>query len=107
VWAHKVKLGKELAYLLSSSCDLGPDIYKARWAIEVYFRDAKDLLPKMCFHTLAARLTVFASRIIASAVLRLLKLSKGTWKSRIVNMALRTFSLLAFILPTLGREDPG
>jgi len=107
VWVHKVKLGKELAYLLSSSRDLGPDIYKARWAIEVYFRDAKYLLPRICLHTLAGRLTVFASCIIASAVLRLLQLSKGTWKSRIVNMALRTFSLLAFTPPTLWREEPG
>ncbi len=107
MWVHKVKLGKELAYLLSSSRDLGPDTYKARWAIEIYFRDAKYLLPRMCLHTLAGRLTVFASCIIASTVLRLLQLSKSTWKSRIVNMALRTFSLLAFTPLTLGREDPG
>lgn len=107
MWVHKVKLGREIGYLLSSSRELGPDIYKARWAIEVYFRDAKYLLPRMCLHTLAARLVVFASCVIASAVLRLLQLSKGTWKSRIVNMALRTFSLLAFAPPTLGRKDPG
>lgn len=106
VWVHKVKLGREIGYLLSSSRDLGPDIYKARWAIEVYFRDAKDLMPKMCLHTLAARLAVFASCVIASAVLRLLQVSKGAWKSRIVNVALRALALMASILPITGR-DPG
>jgi len=106
VWVHKVKLGREVGYLLSSSRDLGPDRYKARWAIEVYFRDAKDLLPRMCLHTLAARLAVFASCVIASAVLRLLQISKGRWKSRIVNMALRTLASLPSIL-SIPRRDPG
>ncbi|MFW6117309.1 MAG: hypothetical protein ACOC6G_01830 [Thermoproteota archaeon] len=66
VWIHKVKLGSETAYLLSTSPVLGPEVYRARWAIEVYFRDAKHLLPKICLHTLAARLAIFASSIIAS-----------------------------------------
>lgn len=99
VWVHKVKLGREIGYLLPSSHDLGPDIYKARWGIEVYFRDAKDLLPRMCLHTLVARLVVFAPCVIASAVLRLLQVSKSMWKSHIVNMALHTFAL-----PALGKD---
>lgn len=48
LWVHKVKFGKEVGYLLSSSRELGPEVYRARWVIEVYFRDAKDLLPRMC-----------------------------------------------------------
>jgi hypothetical protein len=107
VWVHRVKLGGEVGYLLSSSRDLGPDIYRARWAIEVYFRDAKDLLPRMCFHTLAARLAVFASCVIASAVLRLLQISKGKWKSRISNMAMQALNLVTPLLPILWRKDPG
>jgi len=107
VWIHKVKLGREIGYLLSSSRERGPDTYKARWAIEVYFRDAKDLLPRMCLHSLAARLAVFSSCIIASAVLRLLQLSKGTWKSRVVNMALRTSPFFNFARSTQWRKDPG
>jgi len=106
VWVHKVRLGREIGYLLSSSRDLDPDLYRARWAIEVYFRDAKDLLPKMCLHNLPARLAVFASCVIASAVLRLLQVSKSTWKSRIVNIALRTLASLPSILPITGM-DPG
>jgi len=85
VWVYKIKLGREIEYLTSSR-DLGPDTYKARWAIAVYFRDAKDLMPRMCLPTLTARLAVFASCIIASAVLRLLRISKGTWKSRVRNV---------------------
>jgi len=104
VWVHKVKLGREISYLLSSSRDFGPHQYKVRWAIEVHFRDAKDLLPRICLHTLATRLVVFASCVIASAVLRLLQVSKGTWKSHIINMALHTLALVAFALPTLGKE---
>jgi len=107
VWVHKVNLGKEIAYLLSSSRELGPDVYKARWAIEVYFRDAKGLLPRMCLHTLPARLAVFASCIIVSAVLRLLQISKGTWKSRIMNIALRALALASQVLPTQRWKDPG
>jgi hypothetical protein len=107
VWVYKVRLGSEIAYLFSSSHRLGPDQYSARWAIEVYFRDAKDLQPRMCFHTLAARLAVFASSIIASAVLRLLQISKGTWKSRIVNTAFRLLEFMAplHFIPEI--EDPG
>lgn len=107
MWVYKVKLGREIAYLLSSSFGLGPDQYKARWVIEVYFRDAKQLQPRMCLHTLAARLTIFASSIIASAVLRLLQISKSIWKSCIVNMAFRLLEFLAPIHPSLGRKDPG
>jgi len=107
MWVHKVKLGREIGYLLSSSRDLGPDTYKARWAIEVCFRDAKDLMPRICLHTLAARLAVFASCIIASAVLRLLEVSKGTWKSCVVNMALRALALVGSAHPILGRNEPG
>jgi len=107
VWVHKVRLGKEVGYLLSSSRESGPEVYKARWIIEVYFRDAKDLLPRMCLHTLAARLAVFASSIIASAVLRSLKTPKGTWKSRMVNMAFRLLEFLAPAHPGLWREEPG
>jgi len=99
VWVYKVKLGKEMGYLLSSLRDLGPDVYKARWIIEVCFMDAKDLMPRMCLHKLAARLAVFASCIISSAVLRLLHLSKGAWKSRIMNMALKALALTSHILP--------
>jgi len=106
MWVYKVKLGKEVAYLLSSSHRLGPEHYKARWAIEVYFRDAKELLPRMCLHTLAARLAVFSSSIIASAVLRLLQMSKASWKSRIVNKAFRVLEFLTFLHP-LGMKDPG
>lgn len=97
---------REVAYLLSSSHDLGPHQCKARWAIEVYFRDAKHLLPRMCLHTLAARLAVFASSIIASAVLKLLQISKSTWKSRILNTALRVLEFLAPTHPNLSRNDP-
>jgi len=107
VWVYKVKLGREIAYLLSSSRDLGPDLYKARWAIEVYFRDAKGLLPRMCLHTLAARLAVFASCIIASAVLRLLQVSKGMWKSRVVNAALGALALIDLAHPTPHGREPG
>jgi hypothetical protein len=104
---HKVKLGKEVSYLLSSSRELGPEVYRARWVIEVYFRDAKDLLPRMCLHTLPARLAVFASCVIASAVLRLLQFSKGLWKSRIVNMALQVLTLMVSISMVLWTRDPG
>jgi hypothetical protein len=107
VWVHKVKLGTEIAYLLSSSSGLGSDQYTARWAIEVYFRDAKHLLPRMCFHTLSARLAVFASSIIASAVLRLLQVSKGAWKSRLVNLAFRLLELLVPTPPLTPIKDPG
>jgi len=107
VWVYKIRLGREIAYLLSSSPRLSPEVYKARWAIEVYFRDAKDLQPRTCLHTLAARLAIFASSIIASAVLRLLQISKSTWKSRIVNTAFRLMEFLAPIHPNLGRKDPG
>jgi hypothetical protein len=107
IWVYKVKLGREIAYLLSSSRRLGPDQYKARWAIEVYFRDAKNLQPRMCLHTLAARLAIFASSIIASAVLRLLQISKSTWKSRIVNTAFRLMEFLAPTHPNPGIKDPG
>lgn len=107
VWVYKVRLGREIAYLLSSSRRLGPDQYKARWAIEVYFRDAKELLPRMCFHTLAARLAIFASCVIASAVLRLLQVSKASWKSRIVNIAFRVMEFLAPTPLGLGMKDPG
>lgn len=106
-WVYKVKLGREIAYLISSSRRLGPDQYKARWAIEIYFRDAKDLQPRMCLHTLAARLAVFASSIIASAVLRLLQISKSTWKSRVVNIAFRVLESLAPTHPSLGTRDLG
>jgi|GEM_PF-6771624 hypothetical protein len=89
--------------------DLGPDRYRARWAIEIYFRDAKYLLPRMCLHTLPARLelAVFAPRIIASAVLRLLKVSKGMRRSRIMGMALHTLGLMTFANPIPRRKDPG
>ena len=107
MWVYKVRLGREIAYLLSSSHRLDPDQYKARWAIEVYFRDAKDLQPRMCLHTLAARLAVFASAIIASAVLRLLQISKSTWKSRIVNMAFRVLEFLGPTHPGLGMKEWG
>jgi len=106
VWVYKIKLGREIGYLISSSRDLGPDTYKARWAIEVYFRDAKDLLPRMCLHTLPARLAVFGSCIIASAVLRLLEVSKGAWKSRIMNAALRALALVVFNHPIQEMKDP-
>lgn len=107
LWVHKVKFGKEVGYLLSSSRELGPGVYRARWVIEVYFRDAKDLLPRMCLHTLPARLAVFASCVIASAVLRLLQLSKGGWKSRIVNTALQALTLMVSIPMVLWTRDPG
>jgi len=73
----------------------------------VYFRDAKDLLPKMCFHTLAARLAVFASCIIASAVLRLLQVSKASWKSHIMNLAFRILELITPPHLSLETKDPG
>lgn len=56
-----MKLGDEAGYLLSTSPDLGDEEYRARWAIEICFRDAKELMPRMCLYTLAARLAVFAS----------------------------------------------
>jgi len=98
VWVYKTRLGDETGYLLSSSPDLGPRQYRARWSIEVYFRDAKDLLPRMCLHSLPARLAVFASCITASAVLRHLELSKGDWRSGYTHLAMQALTILSIIL---------
>jgi len=97
-WVHKARLGDETGYLLSSSSDIGPDTYRARWSIEVYFRDAKNLLPRMCLHNLPARLAVFASCITASAVLMHLELSKGDWRSGYTHLAMQALTIMLTII---------
>ena len=94
VWVYKARLGDETGYLISSSPDLGPREYRARWSIEVYFRDAKDLLPRMCLHTLPARLAVFAACVAASGVLRLHEVSKGAWRSVLTHLSMRALSII-------------
>ncbi len=102
VWVYKVRLGDETGYLISSSPDLGPGEYRARWAIEVYFRDAKDLLPRMCLHSLPARLAVFAACVAASGVLRLHEVSKGAWRSVLTHLSMRALFIILDI-PRLHR----
>lgn len=104
MWVHKVKLGRETVYFLSGSSGIGLDHYRARWGIKVYLRDTKHLQPNICLHTLAARLAVFASSIIATAVLRLLQISKGNWNSPIVNQG---FRLLEFLDPLSQPRSKG
>ena len=68
----KTRGGAVSAMLLSTSPRLGPELYRRRWSVEVFFRLVKELMPPCRLRSLEGRLLLFWAALLLALLAVLL-----------------------------------
>jgi len=68
----KTREGPRSAMLLSTSPKLGPELYRRRWNVEVFFRIVKELMPPCRLRSLEGRLLLFWAALLLALLAVLL-----------------------------------